>query len=150
MSNPVLEAGSKECSKCRVAKAPEMFHRTTGGRLRADCRDCRNAVTAAWRSGATEMQAATMRRSHLKRKYGITVDEYEALLDRQGGVCAICGGEQLGRSLEIDHNHSCCPGDKSCGGCIRGLLCGKCNRGIGQLDDSVSMLRLAIAYLEGT
>lgn len=84
------------------------------------------------------------------RKYGLTIDQYEAMEAAQGGVCAICGGLNLnGRRLSIDHDHSCCPGNRSCGECVRGLLCSKCNFILGNADDNAERLRAAASYLEG-
>jgi hypothetical protein len=77
---------------------------------------------------------------YLTRRYGLTIDQYRVLLDRQGGKCAICGGNENGRRFAVDHCHDT--------GRIRGLLCMKCNTGIGKLRDSVDLLRKAIAYLE--
>ena len=91
------------------------------------------------------------RKRTLKAK-GMTLEEYNTLLDKQGGGCAICGGQdqRKGRSLSIDHNHSCCPTDKTCGNCNRGLLCGKCNRAIGLLNDDINLLQKMINYLAPT
>jgi hypothetical protein len=50
--------------------------------------------------------------------------------------------------LSIDHDHACCPGRISCGKCIRGLLCNRCNRALGLLGDSIELLKKMIAYLE--
>jgi len=82
------------------------------------------------------------------RDYGITADDYEALLEQQGNVCKICHRpERNGKQLSIDHDHTCCPGRKSCGGCIRGLLCNRCNMGIGYLGEDLDRLQSAIDYL---
>lgn len=84
----------------------------------------------------------------LFRDYGITTEDYEALLDQQGHACKICRRpEQTGKQLSIDHDHACCPGRKSCGKCIRGLLCNRCNMGIGYLGEDVARLRAAVDYL---
>lgn len=84
----------------------------------------------------------------LRRKFGITIDEYDSLLEKQGGVCAICERQPGEASLAVDHDHACCPGKaKSCGKCVRGLLCEDCNRGIGMFSDSIKSLRRAIDYL---
>jgi recombination endonuclease VII len=66
-----------------------------------------------------------------KRKYKITPDEYEWLLAEQEYCCALCGisRDQLDRRLAIDHDHACCGKDRACKKCIRGLLCGMCNKG---------------------
>lgn len=49
------------------------------------------------------------------------------MLQEQGGVCAICKQPPRRNKLHVDHDHSCCPGKRSCGRCIRGLLCASCN-----------------------
>jgi hypothetical protein len=70
------------------------------------------------------------------------------MLERQGGVCAICGLPcKSGKRLSIDHDHSCCPGKGSCGKCVRGLLCMNCNNGLGHFKDDPELLGTAIAYL---
>lgn len=80
----------------------------------------------------------------LHRKYGINEDDYNKLYDSQKGKCAICGKERkkyrLKDGLVVDHCHN--------SGKVRGLLCSKCNLGIGNLEDSVLLLRNAISYLE--
>lgn len=84
------------------------------------------------------------------RRYNITGDEYARLLERQGRCCAICKRHQseFAKWFCVDHDHRCCPRDKSCGKCIRGLLCLDCNIGIGKLLDNVAVLQAAIDYLQ--
>lgn len=84
---------------------------------------------------------------NLKRKYGISVDEYDQLLVEQNGVCAICRSKESHvyksgklKDLSVDHCHST--------GKVRGLLCVKCNRALGYLDDSIERINRAITYLE--
>jgi hypothetical protein len=73
-------------------------------------------------------------------KYGISVAEYDALLAKQGGICAICSRTcSTGRRLSVDHEHD--------SGRIRGLLCNSCNRAIGLFGDDPARLHAAIAYL---
>lgn len=85
----------------------------------------------------------------LRRTYNITLDEYEAMVAAQDGRCAICSlPPESGGSLHIDHDHACCPDKcKSCGECIRGLLCSPCNTALGLLRDDVSRLSAAMNYL---
>lgn len=81
-----------------------------------------------------------LRRARLKA-FGLTESQFDAMSAAQGDVCAICGnpertrpahGEKPVRNLSIDHDHACCPAEKkSCGRCIRGLLCGRCNGHLG-------------------
>lgn len=93
------------------------------------------------------------RNSKLIKKYGISIHEYNALLERQGGVCALCGQPEIKMqsrglgmkptpdSLHVDHDHRT--------GKVRGLLCYRCNTGIGKLLDNPDLLRKAADYLEG-
>lgn len=85
------------------------------------------------------------------RRHGIDEATYLDLLRRQGGRCAICRTDTpdaAGRSWHIDHDHTCCAGPYSCGKCVRGLLCGACNQGVGYFRDDAQLLKAAIAYLE--
>lgn len=91
------------------------------------------------------------RRVNLLKRYGLSQEDYAALLALYDGTCHIC--RQLppdDKVLAIDHDHSCCPGTKSCGRCVRGLLCSNCNTGIGNLGDSEERLLSAMKYLTET
>lgn len=77
----------------------------------------------------------------------MTVEQFQELNDAQGGRCAVCGEAPDG-NLHVDHDHSCCPGRNSCGECVRGLLCGKCNKALGMFKDDPERLRSAASYLE--
>jgi hypothetical protein len=86
-------------------------------------------------------------------KYGISGEQWQALHEAQGGLCAICRrppevSKRVVR-LVVDHDHACCPGTKSCGKCVRGLLCIWCNRLLGMALDEPDRLHAAIKYLEG-
>lgn len=89
-----------------------------------------------------------MRWAERKSRYGVTRERYEALLAEQDHRCAICRTDSPGaKAWKIDHDHACCPGNKSCGSCVRGLLCNRCNVGIGMLGDNPEVLFSAAAYL---
>lgn len=76
----------------------------------------------------------------LKFKFGITMADYLAMLEAQGGVCAICGETcRSGRSLAVDHDHR--------SGRVRGLLCAGCNGGLGLLLDDAERVAAAARYL---
>jgi hypothetical protein len=72
-------------------------------------------------------------------RYGITLDRYNEMLETQGGVCAMCGEPETAvhnksdkvMALAVNHDHACCPGSGSCGECVRGLLCRRCNFDLG-------------------
>lgn len=95
-----------------------------------------------WREARAIYHIARQRPYQLK-KYGLTLESYDALLDTQGGLCGICGTDKpTGRwkVFAVDHCHVT--------GKVRGLLCNECNRGMGLLKDSASLLRKAAEYLE--
>ena len=81
------------------------------------------------------------RNARFKRIYGITLDEYNLMVTEREGCCDICGKHYTieGKNLAVDHCHTT---DK-----VRGLLCFRCNIGIGYLQDDINILNLAIKYL---
>lgn len=78
---------------------------------------------------------------HLKREYGLTLEEYDEFVKGHGNRCAICarGPEHQQRRLHVDHDHE--------SGKIRGLLCSSCNTGLGQFQDDPELLEEARKYL---
>jgi len=82
------------------------------------------------------------RKCHYKKRYGITVAEYNRLLELQKGQCAICKTDHPGkgkRHFHIDHDHLT--------GAVRGLLCATCNLGLGSFRDDSALLRDAMIYI---
>lgn len=83
------------------------------------------------------------------KKYGLNVDTYMAIYNSQNGVCLICKNpEHSNKRLAVDHDHSCCSGASSCGKCIRGLLCSRCNKTLGMVQDNIEYLQNMIKYLQ--
>jgi len=134
----------KECPTCKERKPPSGFHknRTKPDGLDNECRRCKHI-----RESSKEARDAKRERD-LMRLYGLTLADYEALAEMQGHVCAICGepekatnrfGELL--PLSVDHDHDT--------GEVRGLLCSRCNKGIGALGDDVMGVLTAAIYLAG-
>lgn len=96
---------------------------------------------------ARKYSREAQRRHHLRSKYGLSVEEYDALLHQQGGVCAICGRPETKHNqhgpcrLAVDHDHET--------GRVRGLLCSECNTGLGKFKDDETLIRRALDYLAG-
>jgi Recombination endonuclease VII len=78
------------------------------------------------------------RKSRLKRAYGLSPEQFQVRLDEQTRKCPICGNSEPNAmgTWHVDHDHSCCPGKETCGQCVRGLLCGRCNVKLGVLEQT--------------
>ncbi len=111
-------------------------------------------VRDRWFGFTAEERRDQQRRTQRLSKFGLTPEDYEDMLTEQGGVCAICKKPEThtykGRVTElvVDHDRGCCPGKKSCGACIRGLLCHNCNAALGMFRDSLDSLTAAYMYLK--
>lgn len=123
--------GNKRCATCKAWKPTAEFRaatRTADG-LDSRCIGCSHDLS-------------------IRKLYGIDAAQYAALLEEQGGGCAICGGtNESGRAMAVDHDHACCPGDRACGRCVRGLLCSNCNMAIGLFRDDPERVQSAVDYL---
>lgn len=138
---------SKNCTRCSTAKPFADFYNDRKGRfgLSAYCKSCMKAKSKAHR----ELNPRRKKDLDLRYKFNITIEQFDAMMEAQGGTCAICGGVNAnGRALSVDHDHACCPGKESCGSCVRSLLCGDCNMGLGKFRDDPELLRAAIDYLK--
>lgn len=147
----------RTCCACKTKKLLDAFP-VYGSRRQTRCLDCCRAYGREWYHKnkerrvrqATEWNRNNRRKRHsywIHQKHGITLDEYEAMLVRQGGVCAICKEPETvrhnngqTRRLPIDHDHAT--------GQIRDLLCYRCNSMIGYSREREDLLLAAIDYLK--
>ncbi len=123
---PTHEDGFKTCASCELVKPVSEFHRArsqTGGH-NCYCKPCR---------------AERDREKRFFREYGLTPQAYDALIEQQGRLCALCRERP---AEHVDHDHVM--------GTVRGVLCFPCNAALGQLKDRVDLLKAAIDYLETT
>lgn len=120
----------RKCNKCERHQPLDQFYPSKKSKDGIDtwCKDCHFA-------------------KKLRRQYQLTPEAYDGILLSQGGACAICKQPPDGKRLSVDHDHSCCPGDVTCGECVRGLLCDNCNWWLGLIDDDLSRLTEAENYL---
>jgi len=126
------------------------YHAANRQRLNALARERRaadperyNAKRREWQRGNPEYLVRTR-----DRRYGLAPGQFDAMLVGQDGRCAICRFEFEGATPQVDHDHNCCPGQKSCGKCVRALLCSPCNQAIGLMGEDPERVRRAAAYLE--
>ena len=133
--------------KTFVGKPCRFGHRVRY-KLRHQCVACTIAYAAKWARQNPEKRREQGQAQHRKARYGVSRETFRRMLVSSAGVCAIC--RQLcvsGHALSIDHNHQCCSGEKSCGQCLRGLLCKACNRLLGDSRERIEVLQAAIRYL---
>ena len=125
----------KKCKVCEKSEGVVKFRK-----WRRTCNTCTNQIQRLWRHSNPDKAFVSNKKQNLKR-YGITLDEYKALLAKQKGKCAICGNGQSSVfvSLDVDHCHRT--------GKVRGLLCANCNSGLGRFQDKVTLLKAAINYI---
>lgn len=117
------------CTGCFKHKPEDSFVTTTP---KAKCTECRNLYYKEWRVANKE----EARCKQLQNKYGVTLEEYNELINSVG-YCEICGKDT---TLVYDHNHDT--------GKFRGVLCSLCNSGLGYFKDSKTHLIKAIEYLK--
>lgn len=145
----------KTCGNCKQEKETSEFpfDRASKDGLHRQCRVCLAASRKIWRKAHLEhdkamnkawhkknkvQQAARHRRRCLKRNYGLSTEDFEQIRVNQQDRCAICH-TKFSKTPNVDHCHST--------GTVRGLLCQKCNHGIGLFKDSPGLLQAAANYL---
>jgi hypothetical protein len=148
LSDIDTEARTAVCANCGLVKIG------SGGRYKGEQRwRCRQAKLD-WEKNSQRFRNYQQRyaaeyyertrgksqRASWLRRYGLTQDDYDKLLEKQGGVCAICGDPPKEKHFCVDHCHE--------SGKVRGLLCRHCNAGIGQLKDSIELVEKALTYLK--
>jgi hypothetical protein len=112
------------------------------------CKPCNSSRVQKHQKDNPEMFKKRLKKYNIL-KYGISEFQYLNILKDQNESCAICQKHKSSfkRGLYIDHDHLCCPAPKSCGKCVRGLLCASCNFLIGCANDDIKNLNRAIIYL---
>jgi hypothetical protein len=128
-----VPAGHKYCPRCEQMLPLSAFgsNRSASDGLTAYCRPCHNAVG---KETAQRLYGST-REYHLRRRYGLTSADVDAMVEAQGGVCPGCGSEPQ----HVDHDHQT--------GKVRGVLCSGCNQALGNVRDDAAVLVRLIAYL---
>lgn len=151
--NDNLFEGERTCTRCNETKPIEEFRLRvrSGKQVRIErCRDCERADRRehyhANKDKRKRKSRAGLRQAH--QSHHLTKEQYDELFAKQNGSCAnpYCSNP----ATVIDHDHKCCPGQFSCGKCVRGLLCGQCNTAEGMLGGSAVKAYGLIQYMIGT
>ena len=139
--------GRKSGAKARIVRSSEfnMRSRECNAKSYKNDPDKWRKRSRDWKENNPERARRSDRKQSL-RKYGLTETDWQTMLDRQNGVCAICANAEtvlhqngVTRRLAVDHCHAT--------GAARGLLCSKCNHGLGNFDDNPELLLIAAEYL---
>lgn len=134
-----VTTGSKKCGCCQQVKSLSEFFP-----YYAYCKACskdKRRVYYTEKLQNSEKEKERVKKVRLKRSYALSIDEYEAMIIRQSGLCAVCGQLPSDRSvLHIDHCHK--------SGKVRELLCTHCNSVLGHAHDNPEILRNAARYIE--
>ena len=130
----VVPEGQRWCPDCQTFKPIEDFPRNKSGKQGRGsyCKPCHNAKT---KETYTRLYGGS-REYHLRRRYGLTSADVDAMIEAQGGTCAVCPG----KPEHVDHDHET--------GEVRGILCFNCNQALGNARDDVKVLRGLARYLE--
>lgn len=145
---------TKICTKCKEIKDLSEFDKRSRSKdgLKSRCKTCSRKDHYLWQKSNPNNKYKSKRNHELKnpdktrdkklrQKYGLTSKEYDDILNKQNESCAICKRHksEFKKALHTDHNHS--------SGEIRGILCQKCNRGLGYFNDNPELLKAAIDYI---
>jgi hypothetical protein len=143
----VVVDGHLTCSKCKISKPVSQFNKNPSKHsgYNSQCVSCRRAV--AVRNPAWPY--------YLKSHYNLTVEQYDSMVLAQRGLCACCGNPERRLNADgavtrlcVDHDHRCCPGKRSCGSCVRALLCASCNLTVGMIEQVNGLWEPFANYLD--
>lgn len=134
-----MQSKKKKCCHCKKEKSLSAFckdgNRVDG--IHYTCKVCRSKMS---RESYRKNGGKKDRDKHLRRTYGITLSDYNAILVKQRGVCEICGSPEKTKSLAVDHDHKT--------GKVRGLLCLQCNTLLGRIERNPNLISNILEYLK--
>lgn len=144
----VSDRGTKPCSRCgEDLPVSEFGPAKTASGLSGRCRPCARKADTERRKADPVAAAERSRWAYIKTRFRLSKSDYTAMLASQGGVCEICRCSPDVEPLRVDHDHACCSTYQTCGRCVRGLLCSKCNWLLGIASDDPERLTAAAEYL---
>jgi len=138
----------KICKKCNIEKPINNFGKNnrTKDRFANLCKACDSVRVSEWQKNNSIKYKESLKKRRFKR-HNTTEENCIKLYVLQNKSCSMCNVKFDLDSLNIDHDHSCCPGQYSCGSCIRGLLCSPCNLFLGMYEKNPKSLKGLIKYI---
>lgn len=134
----------KVCKNCGEEKPLSDYYKRVASkdRLAFNCKPCSNEIASEWSKRNVDKRFETRRKSHLRRKFGISLEQYSELLKKQKYSCAVCERHvsEFDKELAVDHNHATQE--------IRGLLCTYCNHRVVGRHTNGELLRRVADYVE--
>lgn len=137
------------CMRCQRSLPVSSYHEHKGAAY-GYAKKCKECAAADGKANRENKGTEHWRQRKMMSNFGITQEQFLAMLAQQGGGCAVCTATDPGGkgSWHIDHDHACCPqSGRSCGECVRGVLCHHCNLMLGHAKDNTETLARAIQYL---
>jgi hypothetical protein len=142
---------TKVCVKCNIEKDLEFFAKGKDykdGR-RGTCKRCHTNYMVEYYDKNVEQKKTKNKINSGKdfnwKRHHISKEKFDEMVDKFEGKCYTC---KTNKATNIDHDHSCCSGNRSCGKCVRGILCNQCNTALGLVKDSREVLQNLIKYLD--
>lgn len=135
---PVVD-GYRECSDCGKKQSIDSFYKdnTVNSGFQNVCKTCRKLQrNSRWHNLSQEEKSLLLNhqwRRWVWGRFNLSPTKYDEMVEAQGGACAFCG-EVPEKRLCVDHDHACCSGERSCGECVRDLLCTSCNLHLGWME----------------
>jgi hypothetical protein len=145
----------KPCRDCKEIKPLDQFAKKKACKNGRDneCKVCAAKRMKAWNhanpgKSKTYINKSKRKDTVLKWTFGISLHQYNEILIKQDSKCAVCTKPRSAFTIDfaVDHDHSCCPGNKSCGKCVRGLLCRHCNTAYGLLNEDTKIIENLLKY----
>ena len=116
---------------------------------RGTCKRCHTDYVLSYYASKPDKKAAKNKMNSIYsgnwKKHGISKEQYIEMLSKYNGKCYSCKDRD---AVSIDHDHGCCDRSRSCGKCIRGILCNQCNTALGLLQDNKKKIKGLLEYLK--
>jgi len=134
---------TKRCPRCELVLPRTEFYvvktkTAKGWRYSSDCKSCQGTYAKQWKKDNPDKYKEQVRKSTIKHRYGLTIEQFDEMMSSQNNLCGICSID-ITDNPYIDHCHNT--------GKVGMLLCLNCNTGLGQFKDSPEILQKALDYL---